>query len=31
MIKKVLYNNGFKRLTLYRNYDSLIVHYEKKK
>jgi hypothetical protein len=31
MSKKVLYTNDYKRLTLGLKYDSLYVHYEKKK
>ena len=31
MIKKVLYTNDYNRLTLCQDYDTIRVHYEKKK
>ena len=31
MSKKVLYTNDYNRLTLRQNYDTIRVHYEKKK
>lgn len=31
MSKKVLCINDYNRLTLYQNYDTIAVHYEKKK